>query len=109
MDIQHKTLTAERWGKFSFMEQLGNVSSELHRASVRQKEGGEAFAKAVYRALELMDLTIQDPRWRGRLKELARMREAIADAMYGGKTYGSTFESLDRYFFPFAFAARLKK
>ena len=53
-----------------------------------------------------MDLTIKDPRWKGRLKEILRAKEMVVDAMYGGKEYGSTFEDLDKYFFQFALAAR---
>lgn len=35
--------------------------------------------------------------------------EALADAVSGGKEYGSSLEDLERYFFDFALAARAKK
>jgi hypothetical protein len=54
----------------------------------------------------LLDLTIADPRWRGRLKELLRAREALGDAVLGGEEYGTELEGLDRYFLHFAAAAR---
>jgi hypothetical protein len=63
---------------------------------------GEAFA----RALELLDLTLADPRWRDRLREIARARELLCDAAAGGAEYGTTLEDLDRYFPAFAVAAR---
>ena len=47
------------------------------------------------RALELLDLTIADPRWRGRRKELIRTRTFLCDAMDGGKEHGSTLQDLD--------------
>ena len=47
-----------------------------------------------------------DPRWKGRRKELTRVRELLCDAMLGGKEYGSDLAGLDRYFYPFAVAAR---
>ena len=62
--------------------------------------------KAFIRALELLDLTIGDDRWKGRRKELTRVRELLCDAMFGGSAYGSDLASLDRYFFHFAVAAR---
>jgi hypothetical protein len=62
--------------------------------------------KAFVRALELLDLTIADPRWTGRRKELTRARTFLCDAMEGGKEYGMTLEYLDRYFLAFAVAAR---
>lgn len=58
------------------------------------------------RALELLDLSLRDPRWRLRLKELARSREMLCDAWLGGKEFGSSLEGLNRYFFHFALAAR---
>ena len=51
-------------------------------------------------------MAIGDPRWKGRRKELTRVRELLCDAMLGGKEYGSDLASLDRYFYPFAVAAR---
>lgn len=112
MAFQHKTLAAGRWFELSIMEQLGNVGGEIHRALMWKDKNKEACRRALNRALELMDFTISDERWRaypGRLKELVRAREVIGDAMYGGKEYGSTLEDLDRYFFLFALGARLKK
>jgi hypothetical protein len=58
------------------------------------------------RALELLDLSIQDPRWRRRLKELARAREMLCAAWLGGAEYRADLEGLDRYFLKFALAAR---
>lgn len=112
MTVQHKNLASGRWHTFSLMEQMGNIGSEIHRALVWKGKDINAYQNAVYRALELMDFTLQDPRWRevpGRLKELARAREAICDAWGEGKEYGSTFDALDNYFFQFALAARANK
>ena len=71
-----------------------------------KKKTPQLCEKAFARALELLDLTIGDPRWRGRRKELMRVREVLCDAMLGGKEYGSDLAGLDRYFYPFAVAAR---
>lgn len=49
---------------------------------------------------------VERPRWRGRLKEIARAREVVCDFLVGDNEYGSTAESLDAYFLPFAMAAR---
>ena len=106
MKAQHSDLAAGGWGRFSLVEQLGNVGSEVSRARRWQNKDPELFDRAVIRALELLDLTIQDPRWSRRLKELTRAREMLCDAWLGGKEYGADFEGLDRYFFKFALAAR---
>jgi hypothetical protein len=89
------------------MEQLGNIGSEVGRASRAKALGNEQrLAGALDRALELFDLTLADPRWRGRLKEIARACEVVCDVLVGDNEYGSTAESLDAYFLPFAMAAR---
>jgi hypothetical protein len=71
-----------------------------HRAT------GSGFVGALDRALELFDLTLADRRWHGRLKEIARARGIVCDFLVGDNEFGSTAESLDRYFVPFAMAAR---
>ena len=109
MTVQHKTLAAGHWRELSLREQLGNVGSEINRAIIWKEKDEKKYQDSIDRALELMDLTLQDPRWRNeRLRELHRVREMITDAISGGKEYGSTLEDLDRYFFAFAFAARLE-
>lgn len=108
MAFQHKELAEGRWFTLSLMEQLGNVGSEISRARKWQGKDNQYFENAIFRALELIDLTLADPRWikARRLKEIARAREVVCDAYYGGKEYGSTLEGLDKYFYYFAYAAR---
>ncbi|HAJ44835.1 MAG: hypothetical protein UV53_C0015G0011 [Candidatus Azambacteria bacterium GW2011_GWE1_42_9] len=107
MVIQHKELAGGGWQKLSLMEQLGNVGGEISRALNWRDKNRESYDNAIDRAFELLDLTIADPRWRFRLKEIIRARELLADAMFGGKEYKTTLEDLNRYFFNFALAARL--
>jgi len=106
VEIQHPGLAAGGWAKLSLLQQLGNVGSEVSRAQRWQNKDPLLFECAMSRALELLDLSIQDPRWRHRLKELARSRELLCDAWLGGKEYGTQLEDLNRYFFHFALAAR---
>jgi hypothetical protein len=86
---------------------MANTGSEVERAlNWRERGDADHSARAVERALELLDLTIADRRNRGRLRELVRVREAIADYFYGDNDYGSTDVLWRRYFRPFAHAAR---
>ncbi|KKW33644.1 MAG: hypothetical protein UY78_C0006G0007 [Parcubacteria group bacterium GW2011_GWA1_53_13] len=105
MTFQHKTLAAGRWHELSLAQQLGNIGSEVLRAARQEKKDKQLFWAAVERALELFDLTLSDPRWSGRLREIARAREVFCDAVYGGHLYESSFSSLVRYFDLFALAA----
>lgn len=104
-DFQHQSLAAGRWFELSLIEQLGNIGSEVSR-TIRARGDEKRFENPVSRALELFDLTINDSRWRKRLKELTRARELFCHAAYGSLEYGTSLEDLDRYFYYFAFAAR---
>jgi len=106
-DFFHTELASGRWQKFSLIEQMANIGSEVGRA-VKWKEAGkvERAEAAACRALELFDLTLADPKNRTRLREVARTRELFADYFFGDNTEASSSrESWDRYFLPFAIAA----
>lgn len=105
--IYHKELAGGRWRTLSLAEQMGNIGSEVSRAKNREGKDEEKFQNAVRRALELFDLTLEDPRWRRRLREIARAREVFCDAILGGKEYHSTLEGLMPYFDQFAYARKI--
>ena len=105
-DIVHRALAGGRWQQLSLVEQLANVGSEVGRMRRWRDRDERLMTRAFERALELLDLTLADPRWRTRLREIARARELLCDAAAGGHEYGGTLEDLDRYFLAFAVAAR---
>ncbi|MEO0077704.1 MAG: hypothetical protein ABIK86_01710 [candidate division WOR-3 bacterium] len=110
MSYVHRELAAGSWFKYSLVEQLANVGSEVERAIRWRREGRhDAGNKAMERALELLGLTIADPKNRRRLKEVCRVQELLVDWYYGENQYGSTDESWQRYFLGFAWAAQARK
>lgn len=107
----HRDLAAGRWMTLSLAEQLGNVGSDVGRA-IRARATGDTdrFGPALERALELLDLTLADERWRGpRRREIARAREVVCDYLAGENVYGSSDRSLEAYFMAYAFAARIDR
>mgnify|MGYP001618739805 CR=1 FL=1 len=102
----HKGLAEGRWRELSLCEQLANIGGEVSRAQAWQTRDSKIFEGAVSRALELFELTLDDPRWRGRGREIARSREVFLDAISGGKEYQSSLGDLVRYFDQFALCAR---
>ena len=107
MNYQHKDLAAGRWSQLTFLEQMANVGSEVVRAlNWRAKNNAPYSQRAFERALELLDLTLASVRTSTRLKELARVREAIVDFFTGSNLYRSTDASWRRYFLAFTYAAR---
>lgn len=107
--VQHRELAGGRWYELSLPEQLGHVGSEISRALRWASRNPDVARGAWWRALELLDLTLADPRSRqsvGRLREIARAREVVADFFAGSNQYGSTGPSLQKYFDAYAVAAR---
>ncbi len=107
MTYQHQQLAGGAWEKLTLMEQLANIGSEVSRALNWQEKGKKDFSlKAFYRALELLDLTIADPKNKHRLKEVCRTREVLVDYFFGDNKYKGTAESFRKYFLAFNYAAR---
>ena len=108
-EIQHRDLAAGRWQELSLAEQLGNIGSEISRAS-KWRDRNPAIARGAFeRALELLDLTLDDPRHRqsmARLREIARCREVVVDFFDGPNLYQTTAASIQKYFDAYALAAR---
>jgi len=110
MSNQHRELAGGRWNLLSFAEQMANIGSEVERTISWKKKGRpEISGRAFERALELIDLTIADPKNRPRLREVLRVREAMSDHFYFDNFYQSTPEGWQRYFGSFLIAARGKR
>jgi hypothetical protein len=88
---------------------MANVGSEVSRTITwKNKNNPEYERRAFERALELLDLSILDQRNRPRLKELLRVREALADYFAYENEYGSSDELWQKYFLAFTHAAALQ-
>lgn len=108
MSIQHQKLSSGAWQKLTFTEQMANIGSEVIRANNWKEKGNQRYSRlAADRALELLYLTIDDPKNYSRLKELARLYEILGDCLYGDNLYQSDAQKLNNYFLAFNFAARL--
>lgn len=107
MSIQHQNLASGRWNKFSTVLQLANVGSEVERSISWRDRGNEKYAtQAFARALELFDLTINDPKNLKRLKEILRARELFADFFVGDNIYHTTKNDWQKYFYFYNYASR---
>jgi hypothetical protein len=107
-EFQHKKLAQGRWQKLSFFEQMANTGSEIERTISWQKKKNLKYSRLAFeRALELLDLTIEDKKNKKKLRELLRLREVLADYFYFENSYRSSDTLWQNYFFPFNWAARL--
>lgn len=110
MNFQHQDLVFGHWRDFNLIEQLANVGSEVERAIAwKKKNNQEYFKLAFYRALELLDLTIRDPKNKNRLKEVCRTRELLVDYFTGNNLYHQRENQWSRYFYQFAYLAQKRK
>ncbi|OGF98805.1 hypothetical protein A2153_01545 [Candidatus Gottesmanbacteria bacterium RBG_16_38_7b] len=110
MKFVHSDLAKGGFRRFSLIEQLSNVGAEVGRAIKWKNKGKlENSRNAFFAALELLYLTIDDPKNKNRLKELTRLYEVLGDYFMGENEFGSTEDNLNNYFLFFNFLARQGK
>lgn len=109
MSHQHKQLASGHWQDFTLIEQLANVGSEIGRSISWRTNGYGNPRDAFYRALELIDLTIADPKNVTRLHEICRTREALVDWFTDNNSYHTNDAQWETYFYQFTYAARVNK
>jgi len=83
MAIFHPNLTQEKWNASNRSFQVLSIFAEINRCRGRFERDDLTNARhSLDRCLELIDLTVRDPRWTGgRRHELLRFREAVG-ALY---------------------------
>ena len=107
MSHQHKDLAAGRWGQLSFLEQMANIGGEVERAlNWKSKNNADYAQKAGERALELIDLTLEETKKTSRFKEITRLREALVDYFFDSNQFMSSERLWRNYFSSFTYAAR---
>jgi hypothetical protein len=76
----HKNLNLAKWSCYSKGQQILMIANELNRAGNWIEKSQNFEVNQCYaRAFELIDLTVEDTKWKNGLKELLRFREVLAD------------------------------
>lgn len=104
--MYHPTIPQEKWNALSTIEQMANIGSEVSRAINWKNRDKTTMQMAVYRALELLALSVEDKKNNMGLKEILRVQECIADYFLGDNVYKFTDEWWQKYFLEYAIAAR---
>ncbi len=104
--MYHPSIPQEKWNALSTIEQMANIGSEVSRAINWKGKDSETMRMAVYRALELLALSIEDKKNTRGLKEILRVQECIADYFLGENTYHFTDKWWQKYFLEYAISAR---
>lgn len=106
-----ENFSKECWFTFSVSEQLGKVGIEYDRAlTAKERSDISRFETVAKRTLQLMNLTVEDPRWQNhRQKELRLVREIILDQFYSEHLQPWSKPDLRNYFSWFENRARGEK
>lgn len=71
-------MESNRWKNFTKRQQLLTIGAEFMRAKTWQEKDQEKFLLALERALELIDLTLSDEKWKNNLQMILVLREEVA-------------------------------
>jgi hypothetical protein len=100
-------INQERWFSLSLCEKMGHIGSEITRARIwNDKKDQMSSARSLERALDLIDLTKNDPSLKNRLREVCYLKEIVADKYIQGETFSISLESVEKYCTEFALVAR---
>ena len=89
-------ITQEKWSQLSLGQQMGHVASEIARARHwEEKKDSQNRNKALERAIELVNLTLQDNRWKDETKEVFPLRDSISNWLSGTQKANSSLTDLE--------------
>lgn len=108
--ICHTQMASGRWFEYDLIEQLANVGMDIER-TIRHRNAGriDDAQAAFWRALELIDLTIADPKNRRRLKEVVIARELLVDHFAYDNEWKTTDQEWLTYFYSFNYAVAIRR
>ena len=88
----------EKWRQYNFAFQIGQIGAEVSRArGAEERKDLRSRDAAIFRALELLDLSLSDRRWKVRYREIARFREILCDWLCGTQAYQFSVPWLENY------------
>lgn len=109
LNYQHQNLSQGGWFKLTLLEQMANLGSEVLRTIAWQEKDNQNYADlAFWRAQELLELTLKDPKNIHRGKEVARVQESLTDWYLKLGNFHTQKEQWQKYFWQFNLAVRLK-
>ena len=104
----HSDALRSDWITRPITYQMGNIGSEVSRALKWTKKGNRARAdKAIDRALELFDFTIEaNAKNHARLTEILKAREEFCDYFFGGNCQQTDPARVQKYYDGFVMMER---
>lgn len=91
--------TRKEWFEMPIERQISNIGSEVLRADRQKKRGNERLMRSFYNAaIDFLVLSMHDPKNAGRRDELGLCIDELADYFMGNNRWGTTSETLERYY-----------
>ena len=78
-----------RFDSFDETTQILHVVSDLQKAKNLFEKNRESAVNHLYRAIILLDYIVADKKWRNKIGELLRLREAIGSLIFAPVPYGT--------------------
>lgn len=74
------TMTLERWKTLSSRDQLGHIAAEILRANLMKNKEPSLCRQMLERAISLVDISLNDPKWHKNPLPLLILRSELAKA-----------------------------
>ena len=105
----HSDAAREDWLTRPITYQMGNIGSEVSRSLKWTEKGNQSRAdKAIDRALELFDFTIEaNINNHFRLTEILKARDEFCDYFFGGNSYHTDPTKMQKYYDGFVMMTQL--
>lgn len=109
LNLIHGVEAYHDWLTRPITYQMGNIGSEVSRSLKWYAKGNQSRAdKAIDRALELFDFTIEANRSKhARLTEILKAREEFCDYFFGGNSWHTDPAKMQRYYDGFVMMEQL--
>ena len=103
----HGLDTKREWETRSITYQMGNIGSEVSRALKWRGKNQKRADKAIDRALELFDFTIEaNLKNHARLTEILKARDEFCDYFFAGNSYHTDPARMQKYYDGFVIMER---
>lgn len=109
VELIHGEELRRAWPNYPITFQMGNIGSEVSRSLKWSTKGNKVrAAKAIDRALELFDFTIDaNLKNRARLSEVLAARDEFCDYFFAGNSYHTDPAKMQRYYDEFVVMEQL--
>lgn len=108
--MRSSMITLDYWVKYSMFDQIGHIGSEIARIRHWENKADKVSRnKAIERAIDLIDLIKQDPKWLNRRREIGILRDVIAEKYVDGHYFDVPLEQIEQYCIDFVLLGRRRK